>query len=177
MCSCTSPDTVQLSGYQGSPDQGLYASIPICMSLHPLALGDTLQEVREKTLVYSETNSTGLENYSTLEWKEHDAISGCDSILRCTFRNQRLVHFSSETYLSKLSNDKNELSKQIDPLYSCLSEVRPILFFGKNLSYIEADDAYVQRYQVVKSQNQFAGFHYEIGYIEDSIKVTIAAHS
>lgn len=177
LLSCTAPDTVQLSGYQGTPEQGLFASIPICYSTLPIALGDTLSEVREKTQVYEELNPTNLEEYSTLEWTEHHSENGTDSVIRCTFKNQRLVHFSSDTYLDELSPTKTELISRVDPMFTCMSEVRPILYFGKNLSYIQVDDALAQHYQILKQDSGYKGLKYEIGYTEDSMKVTIAAHS
>ena len=175
--SCTAPDTVQLSSFQGHPDQGLFSAIPICYSLHPLALGDTLSEVREKTGVYCEALPLEEENYTQLEWKERSIENGKDSIVRCTFRNQRLVHFSSETYLQELASEKKVLGAKMESLHPCLSEAGPVLYFGKNLSYVQLDDNLYHSYQVIQSNNQFSGLRYEIGYTEDSLLLLRKAHS
>ncbi|MFM2285879.1 MAG: hypothetical protein RLZZ543_1376 [Bacteroidota bacterium] len=171
--SCTAPDTVQLSSFQGQPDQGLFAAIPICYSLHPLALGDTLSAVREKVGVYCEALPLEEENYTQLEWKERSIENGKDSIVRCTFRNQRLVHFSSETYLHTLASEKKELGIQMETLHPCLSEVAPI----QNISYVQLDESLYQAYQIIQSNNQFSGLRYEIGYTEDSLLLLRKAHS
>ena len=175
--SCTAPDSVQLAGYQGSPDQGLYASIPICYTLHPLALGDTLEEVRQKTAVPFENIPLETASYSTLEWQEHHASSRTDSVLRCTFRNQRLVYFSCETISDESSSDSPQIKSYIEPLYSCVSEIQTAFFSENSIHVEEKNEVFVQRFDMLKNQSRFSGIHYEIGYTEDILLLNNLLHS
>jgi len=144
----------------------LSANIPSCYKNGSYVLGEDLDAVKSSSP--ARTTFFEKDGLSYLSWKEYNPATSCDTLVKCTFRSDVLVGL---TAISKFENPFSEKTALIDAAqheYSCIEEIRQVLEFGHNLSYVEEDLSHIQEFRLIKENSKYSGIFYEIRYPDAS---------
>ena len=140
----------------------LISHVPACYANGTFKLGDDFSSVSEKSgpnAICSEK-----EGYSFLSWKEQNQVGNCDTLIHCTFRSGLLVAFSSLSRLKTPVFSKELILDDVQSEFNCISEIRQVLEFGKNLSYSEESLAFIQEFRLTTEGDKYSGLRYELRY-------------
>lgn len=154
--SLQSPDTVPQA-------QALMMPVPSCYGGGLLVLGEarSAMHLEEVPGLQEQELESGL---LQLEWKEHDAFAGVDTLVRCTFERDRLVAVEAVAILNQAAASKEALLAQNLPGMPCLSEVAPALTYGRNLRYAEKQSGVSQEFELITDDDRYLGIRYRMSY-------------
>ena len=177
LLSIDPPEELRLSDNEESAfSEQLAATIPACYKNGTFSLGKDLNTVRSAT--GAKTTFTENGGYSYLSWKEYNPATLCDTFVHCTFRSGIMVGLAAISRFENTFFDKISALEALEPQFSCINEIRPLLEFGQNLSYVEENLSRIQEFRLIKKSNLYSGMFYEIRYPDTpSYTNTFESHS
>jgi hypothetical protein len=145
----------------------LMLEVPSCYSNGMIKLGQTPDQVLSAMVIRPEEEVDGSKLF--WKWKQHNEISGTDTLITCTFDKSRLIELDAVTISNQSKASKKELLDVVSSDLGCLQEVANVLLQGKNLSYIEEELAVQQEFRILKSENGYTGIRYNLKYNNNEI--------